>query len=62
MNELLKLVIACKRAISNLDSYIRHYKVELPVAFAMPEMREWFLVMQGYAECLTKYNLVIEID
>ena len=32
--------------------YIDHYEIDIPLEFDLYEMREWFLVMQGYAKCL----------
>ena len=52
MTELRKLIIECKNAVTCLAGCIEHYEIDIPLEFDLYEMREWFLVMQGYAKCL----------
>ena len=52
MTELRKLIIECKNAVTSLAGCIEYYEIDIPLEFDLYEMREWFLVMQGYAKCL----------
>ena len=58
MSELRKFVIGCKNAIAALAGYIEYNKIRIPVEIGLDEIREWFLVMQGYAECMEEHDLM----
>ena len=57
MNELKKLVFDCEKAIRQLASHVEHYKIDFPIEINLDQIREWFLVMEGYVLCLEKHKL-----
>ena len=58
--ELVKLVIRCRRALEMLDGYLEHNEIDMPFEFCPSQIREWFLVAQGFAECIEKFELAKE--
>lgn len=55
--ELYKLVVDCKNAITQLINHIHYNDIDFPFEISLDEIREWFLVAQGYAECMEKHRL-----
>ena len=56
--ELKKLVVDCKRAINRLHGYIEYNKIDIKCEIDLEQIREWFLIMQGYAECMEEHEII----
>jgi len=54
MNELKQFIRNSKKALTNLIACIEHHDIDIPTDYDLMLVREMFVYMEGYAECLEK--------
>ena len=60
MNELKELVKTFKGNVVRLSIAVKEHNIHFPNVNHIEDIYEWILMVQGFVDCLEKYNLIKE--
>jgi len=57
LDELSQLIRIGKKTVNQILSWLEFHKVEIPVILDLEHIREVFIFMNGFVDCLERYDI-----